>query len=122
MEQEKITVDRALAHLKHLLWACNTAMEPWVENDESIEGEEKTWEHRYTHLRRILLQYVNNIIDEYGPPDDPKPDPKLDEMRKLRASHLWDVYSIMLESWGIIRTEDQKAFTFIKEDGPTDAG
>jgi hypothetical protein len=95
-------------------------MEPWVENDEVIEGNEKTWEHRYSHLRRVLLQYANNIVDEYGPPDAPK-DAEMDAARKMRVTHLWDVYSTMLEAWGIIRTEDQKAFTFIQEDGPVDA-
>lgn len=105
-------MERALAHLKHTLWAYNIAMEPWVENDDKVEGEERIWEHRYAHLRRSLLKMANDIVDEYGPSDEVEQLAETYPNRRLRVEHLWEVYSTMLEMWGIVKTEDGKMFTF----------
>lgn len=116
-------MERALAHLKHTIWAFNTAMDPWFAKEPQVEGDEKTWQHRYEHLRRALLKQANDIVDEYGPDsEDPEqPGVDMDPQRKMRIQVLWDMYSAQLEDWGIIRTEDKKYFTFAKREDVANA-
>lgn len=115
------TLERALTELKHLLWACNTAMMPWTDHDESTDGEEKTWEHRYSHLRRVLLKFANDIVDQYGPVNEANKVEETYPNRRMRVEQLWSVYSTMLENWGIVRTADGKLFTFTETTGAPSA-
>lgn len=120
------TVQRELAHLRVTLLAFDNLLDKHFSGEED-EGEARTNRSRLGSARAVLLKLANDIVDQFGPFEDPTLPEGLSEveMRSLRdrVALLWDVYSDSLEKYGIVKTEDGKMFTFAKTDEePSNAG
>lgn len=106
------TLESALAGLKTTLWAFDQVMDEFF-NGEAPEEDTRTWQMRLTHMRRVLLSQVNDIVDLHGAPDAPGV--------SVRSQLMWEIHTTSLEKYGVVPTEDGKCFTFAKVEVSPDA-
>lgn len=113
------TLQRSLGHLRVTLLAFDTLLDGHF-SGEADEGDTKTNQHRLKSASAVLLKLANDIVDEFGPIEDPTLPEGLSaiELSRLRerVALLWSVYSESLEKYGIVKTDDGKAFTFTKNE------
>lgn len=106
MDKEGRTLDGATHDLSVVVTILTRSLDGYF--DGVTEPEEwRSWESKWSSIRRVILERVNATLDVYEAEASGK-------NLTPRSQMLLDMMALDFEKFGIVPTEDGKLFTFDK--------